>query len=61
LFGISSSKCILLAVFATSVYKLHKVVDSVSCFLCNSTKYELRITLEFWQMGGEVKIPHFYS
>jgi hypothetical protein len=32
--------------------KLHKIVDSISCFPYNSTKYEFRITLEIWQIGG---------
>jgi hypothetical protein len=32
--------------------KLYKIVDSISCFPYNSRKYEIRISLEFWQNRG---------
>jgi len=32
--------------------KLYKIVASISCFPYNSRKYEVRISLEFWQNWG---------
>jgi hypothetical protein len=52
LLGIEFSDLNFLPVLAAFSIKLCKIVDSISSFPYNSTKYELRIRSEFWQILG---------